>query len=464
MREFDVVIIGGVPGGYVAAIRAAQLGAEVCLVERDKVGGTCLNRGCIPTKALYASAKALSSARELKKFGIRTGDLSFDIHIAVSRKNNVVKRLVEGVEKLLKAHGVEKVKGEGLVESPGRVRIKKTDGEEAVNARNIIIAAGSEPAMVPAFNIDRKDILTSTEILDLDAIPKSLLIIGGGVIGCEFANIFAEFGSKVTLIELLPTILSSEERQISQLIARKFRGKGIDIHTEASVERIERIEGGIKTVLSDGREFLTEKALVSIGRSLNTRGLGLEGLGIKTEDGHILVDEKMETNIKGIYAVGDVVGGMLLAHVASSEGITAVSNALGKDKRMDYSAIPSVIFTDPEVASVGMKEEEAKEKGIDLKVGRFPYGANGKALCMDEGEGYMQVIADNATDRVIGCSIIGAHATDLIGEVTLAIKAGLKTGDIVETVHAHPTLTEITMEAVEDIHGVAIHKAGRRII
>jgi dihydrolipoamide dehydrogenase len=463
MKEFDVAIIGGGPGGYVAAIRGSQLGAKICLVERDKLGGTCLNRGCIPTKALYASAKAYSSARKANKFGIHTGDISFDINIAVSRKNSVVKRLVNGVESLLKAHGVEKITGEGFIESPGRIRVKKSDGEEGINARNIIIAAGSEPAIIPAFNIDRKDILTSTEILDLETVPKSLLIIGGGVIGCEFANIFAEYGSKVILIELLPTILSTEERHISQLITRRFRGKGIEIYTETSVDRIEKAEGGIKTVLSDGREFLAEKVLVSIGRSFNTLGLGLEGLGIETENGCIPVDEKMETNINGIYAVGDVVGGMLFAHVASSEGIVAVSNALGKDKRMDYSAIPSFIFTDPEVAGVGMKEAEAKEKGIDIKVGRFPYAANGKALCMDEEEGYVKVIADTATDRVIGCSIIGANATDLIGEATLAMKAGLKTRDIVETVHAHPTLSEITMEALEDVHGMAIHKAGRRI-
>ncbi|MFQ5586896.1 MAG: dihydrolipoyl dehydrogenase, partial [Thermodesulfobacteriota bacterium] len=406
MSEYDVAVIGGGPGGYVAAIRGAQLGARVCLIEKDRVGGTCLNRGCIPTKALYASAKVLSSAKKAHGLGVKTGDISFDISMAVSRKDDVVERLVGGVERLLKANGVTVVRGEGFVEMPGKIEIKKGEGSDVIAAKSIIIATGSEPAMIPAFNIDGKDILTTTEALDLNLVPGSLMIIGGGVTGCEFATIFAEFGSRVTVVELLPTILATEERQASRLIAKRFKEKGVAVHTGVTVERIERVEGGVKTILTDGKEFLTDKALVAIGRSLNSEGLGLEGVGIDVQDGCIVVDEKMETNVKGFYAVGDVVGGTLLAHVASREGIVAANNALDRDTKMDYSAIPSTVFTDPEIARVGMKEEEAREKGIEIRVGRFPYGANGKALCMGEEEGFVQVIADAETEHVIGCSII----------------------------------------------------------
>jgi len=463
MKEFDVVIIGGGPGGYVAAIRGSQLGGKVCLIEKDRLGGTCLNRGCIPTKALHASARILSMARKGKPFGVEIKEASLDLSRAIARKDEVVERLVKGVAQLLKGNGVTTIEGEGFIEDRGLIRVTKKDGQrEVVYAKRIIIATGSEPAMIPAFNMDGKDILTSTEMLNLKALPKSLLIIGGGVMGCEFASIFAEFGSRVTIVELLPEILSTEDRQVIRVISKAFKDKGIDVHTEASVEKVEVLEGGVKTRLTDGREFVTEKVMVSIGRGFNTSGLGLERLGIKTEKGRIVVNERMETNVEGVYAVGDVTGGMLLAHVASSEGIVAVNNALGKDRRMDYSLIPVGIFTDPEIASVGLREKDARDRGIDIKIGRFPYVASGKALCMGEEDGFVQILSDPGTDRVLGCTIVGSHATDLIGEVTMAIKAGTRTKDIAETIHAHPTLPEIVMEAAEDVHGMAIHKMGKR--
>lgn len=464
MKEFDVVIIGGGPGGYVAAIRGSQLGGKVCLIEKDKVGGTCLNRGCIPTKALHASSRILSTARKGNPFGVDTKEVSFDLTRAIARKDEVVARLVKGVEQLLRGNGVITIEGEGSIEDIGLIRVTKKDGQqETISAKRIIIATGSEPAMIPAFNMDGKDILTSTEMLNLKALPGSLLIIGGGVMGCEFASIFAEFGSKVTIVELLPTILSTEDRQVARVISKAFKDKGIDVHTGASVEKVEVVEGDVKTRLSDGREFITEKVMVSIGRSFNSSGLGLERLGIKTEKGRIIVNERMETNVERVYAVGDVVGGMLLAHVASSEGIVAVNNALGKERRMDYSLIPVGIFTDPEIASVGLRENEAREKGMDVKIGRFPYAASGKALCMGEEDGFVQLLSDPGTDRVLGCTIIGSHATDLIGEVAMAIKMGARVKDIAETIHSHPTLPEIVMEAAEDIHGMAIHKIRKRV-
>lgn len=463
MQEFDIVIIGGGPAGYVAAIRGAQEGARVAVVEKKRLGGTCLNRGCIPTKALYASYKALAMARKSNKFGVDAKEIAFDIARAVARKDEVVNKLVSGVSQLLKGNGVVFFDGSGSFENQNQIEIAKKDGQvEIIAAKKTIIATGSEPAMIPAFNIDGKNIITSTELLNLTIVPKSLLIIGGGVMGCEFANIFSEFGSKVTIVELLPTILYMEDKQVSRIILKNFKDKGIDVITEAMVENVEDTGNDVKTRLKDGREFITEKVMVSIGRSFNSQGLGLEKIGVSTEKGRIIVNEKMETNVKDVYAAGDVIGGMLLAHVASVEGMVAAKNALGKNVSMDYSCVPAGIFTDPEIASVGLREKDAKEKGIALKIGRFPYAASGKALCMGEEEGFVQILADPATDKVLGCSIAGAHATDLIGEAAIAIKTGAKTKDIAETIHAHPTLLEIVMEAAEDVHGTAIHKIGRK--
>jgi dihydrolipoamide dehydrogenase len=463
MQEFDVVVIGGGPAGYVSAIRGAQLGAKVALVEKKSLGGTCLNRGCIPTKALHASAKTLATTRKAGNFGVNIKDVVFDLAKAVARKNDVVSKLVGGVKQLLKGNSIEVFEGDAFLENKNQMRIARADGlKGTITAKKVIIATGSEPAMIPAFNIDKKNIITSTEMLDLQNVPKTLLIIGGGVMGCEFASIFAEFGSKVTIVELLPTILSMEDKQVSRVIMKGFKDKGIDVFTEVTVQGVQDTGNGVKTILADGKEFVTEKVMVSIGRSFNSEGLGLEALGVKTEKGRIVVNDKMETNIPGIYAAGDVIGGMLLAHIASSEGIVAVNNALGKNAAMDYSVVPAGIFTEPEIASVGLREKDAKEKGIDVKIGRFPYVASGKALCMGEEEGFVQILSDPGTDKVLGCSIVGVHATDLIQEVAVAMKAGAKTKDIAETIHAHPTLPELIMEAAEDVHGMAIHRIGRK--
>lgn len=463
MQEFDIVVIGGGPGGYVGAIRAAQMGAKAALIEKDVLGGTCLNRGCIPTKALYYSAKTIATVKKAAEFGISTGEVAFDIAKAVDRKDDIVKKLVGGVGQLLKGNGVTVINGTGSIEAVGKVKVEKKDGTaEVITAKNIIIATGSEPAMIPAFNIDRENVITSTEALNLKKLPKSILIIGGGVMGCEFANIFAKFGSSVKVVELLPTILSTEDKQVVKTIAKAFKDAGIEVLTEANVESIVATADGVKTRLKDGKEFLTEKVLVTIGRSFNSTGIGLEKAGVEVEKGRIKVNNKMETNVKGIYAIGDVTGQMLLAHIASAGAIVAVENALGKEKWMDYSAVPGGIFTDPEIASVGLREKDAEAKGIKITVGRFPYAASGKALTMGETEGFMQIITEEGTDRVLGATIVGAHATDLIGEVAIVVKGGGKLKHITETIHAHPTLPEIVLEAAEDVHGMAIHKIGRK--
>lgn len=462
MREFDCVVVGAGPGGYVAAIRAAQLGAKTAIIERNKIGGTCLNWGCIPTKALYYSAKTLDKARHAAEFGVNVGDVSFDLAKAVERKDGVVKKLVGGVEQLLKGNKVEVIKGNAYIESAGKIRVSNNDSTEEIAAKSIIIATGSEPAMIPAFNIDRVNVLTSTEMLDLKKVPESLLVIGGGVMGCEFATLFAAFGSSVMIVELLPTILSTEDKMVARVISKRFKEMGVSVLTEVQVESVTPDGCRVKTRLKDGREFITEKVMVAIGRSFNSAGIGLDKLGVAMDRGRIAVDERMETNVKGIYAIGDVTGKMLLAHVASTQGIVAANNAAGKNEKMDYSIIPAGIFTDPEIASVGLREKDAEEKGIPVSVGRFPYAASGKALGMGETEGFVQIVADPGTDKVLGCSIVGAHATDLIGEIAIAMKAGATVKDIANTVHAHPTLPEMVMEAAEDVHGMAVHKVGRK--
>ena len=463
MREFDIVVIGGGPGGYVAAIRGAQMGAKVALIEKNRLGGTCLNRGCIPTKALYYSAAALTGARHAADYGVDVGEISFNMERAIDRKAEVVEKLVGGVTQLLKGNNVEVIEGTATIESAGKVSVKGADGSEQIGAKSIIIATGSEPAMIPAFGIDGKNVLTTTEMLDLREVPESLMVIGAGVNGCEFATLFSTFGSQVIMVEMLPTILATEDKAISRVILKGFKDRGVTVLTDVAVEGLKVEDGRVKTTLKDGREFITEKVLVSIGRSLNSANLGLEAAGVKVgERGAIEVDDRMETNVKGIYAIGDVTGKILLAHVASAQGIVAASNAMGKDAKMDYSVVPGGIFTDPEIASVGLREKDAQAKGLEVSVGRFPYAASGKAMGMGETEGFVQIIADPATDKVLGCSIVGAHATDMIGEVALAMKTGATVKEIAETIHAHPTLPEIVMEAAEDVHGMAIHKIGRK--
>ena len=469
MKEFDLIVIGGGPGGYVGAIRGAQMGAKVALIEKDRLGGTCLNRGCIPTKALYYSAKALKAAKTAADFGVTVGDVSFDLSKAVSRKDEVVEKLVGGVGQLLKANGVEVINGTGALEGNGKVKVDTAEGAETevMAGKNIIIATGSEPALIPAFSIDHENVITSTEALNLKTLPKSMLVIGGGVMGCEFATIFARFGTKVTIVELLPTILSTEDKAIVRVVEKSMKAMGIEIHKEVMVDSVEVLKdgGGVKTTLKDGTEFTTEKVLVSIGRSFNSEGIGLNNVGVEIDKGCITVNNKMETNTTGVYAIGDVTGGMLLAHVASTEAEVAVKNALGqgnKTSTMDYSVIPAGIFTDPEIASVGLKEKDAKAEGIDINIGRFPYLACGKALTMGETDGSVQLITEPGSGKVLGASIVGAHATDLIGEIAVVMRAGLGAKDIMETVHAHPTLPEMVLEAAEDTMGLAVHKVGRK--
>jgi len=455
-----IAILGAGPGGYVAAIRAAQLGAEVTVIEEREVGGTCLNLGCIPTKTLIASAEALHRVRNAEKYGlVFEGSISPDIQRIVERKNKVVEIQIKGIKALFKSWGIRLIEGRGKLSSPKRINVSLSDGStEDIEADRIIIATGSRPADIPIFPFDGKRILSSDHAVNPDSIPKSLLIIGAGVIGCEFAFIYREFGSEVTMVEMMPRAVSTEDEEISQILERELKKNKIKLITNTSVERVEVKEDRVIAGLSNGKTVEAEKVLVSIGRKVNTDGIGLEEIGIKTgQRGEIIVDNRMQTNIEGVYAIGDVVGGIMLAHLASREGIVSAENAMGHDSKINYEVVPAVIFTNPEIASVGLREHQASERGIKYRIGRFQFRALGKAHAIGEIAGMFKIIAEEDTDKVLGVHIIGPHASDLIHEAALAMQKGLTARDIAETIHAHPTLAEGLMETAEDVHGSAIH-------
>ncbi len=458
-----LTIIGAGPGGYVAAIRAAQQGAHVTIVEEGEVGGTCLNRGCIPTKTLIASAEALEHARRADEFGLEiSGTVSYNLAKIRARRDKVVSDQMKGIRGLFKSRGVSLIEGRGSLLSPELVRIVQSDGTAVdVNSDKIIIATGSRPARVAGFPFDGESVITSDDAVQLKNIPRRLLIIGAGVIGSEFAFIYRAFGAEVTIVEMQPRALSTEDDEMSALIEREFKKAKIRLIIDVKVERVEKNEDGtMVATLNNGKQVLADVILVSIGRSLNSDNIGLAEVGVKMGGrNEIVVNEKMETNVPGIYAIGDVTGKLLLAHVASHQGLVAVENALGGDEKMDYSVIPAGIFTMPEVGSVGFREKQALESGIKIRVGRFPYRALGKAHAMGEITGLVKVIADASTDKVIGVHVCGAHATDIIHEGALAVKVGATAKDLGRMIHAHPTLSEAIMEASEDIHKRAIHKA-----
>lgn len=455
-----VAILGAGPGGYVAALKLAQLGAEVTVVESDEVGGTCLNRGCIPTKTILASSEMYAKTKELESFGIdASGSITPNMQKILERKGKVVSTQVKGIRGLFKSWGVVLKEGKGTFISPKEIKVSLKDStEETITADVFIIATGSRPAQIPTFPFDGKNIISSTEALELREIPKSLLIVGAGVIGCEFACIYSELGSEITIVELLPRAVSTEDEAVSKLLEKELKKKKIKLITEIKVEKVEVRDDGVHTFLSNGKELIAEKVLVSIGRAFNTNGIGLEGAGVSTGPRkEIPVNEKLQTNVPHIYAIGDVTGGILLAHVASKQGLIAAENIMGADKKFDSSVVPAAIFTSPEIGSVGLREHQAKEKGLDYTTGEFQFRALGKAHAMGEISGFIKIIAEKKSDKILGAHIIGPHASDLIHEFAVAMHGGLKVKDIADTIHAHPTLSEGLMEASEDAHDMAIH-------
>jgi len=455
-----IVILGAGPGGYVAAIRAAQLGAEVTVIEESEVGGTCLNWGCIPTKTLIASAEALHKVKNAAAFGLDLeGTVTPNVEKIVERKNKVVGVQIKGIRGLFKSWGITLLEGRGVFADPKKLKVTLKDGSvQDVDADRIIIATGSRPAQIPVFPFDGKKVLSSDHAINPDSIPKSLLIVGAGVIGCEFAFIYKQFGADVTMVEMMSNAVSTEDTEISEILERELKKNKIKLLTGTSVEKVDVGEEGVSVRLSSGKDVQAEKILVSIGRSVNTKGIGLEEIGVKTgQRGEIIVNSKMETSVEGVYAIGDVVGGIMLAHLASKEGVVAAENATGGSSEIRYDVVPAAIFTSPEIASVGMREKQAVEKGMKYRVGRFQFRGLGKAHAMGEIAGLFKIIAEEGTDRILGAHIIGPHASDLIHEVALAMEKGLTAKDIAHTIHAHPTLAEGVMEAAEDVHDSAIH-------
>ncbi|MFX1327175.1 MAG: dihydrolipoyl dehydrogenase [Promethearchaeota archaeon] len=486
---YDLAVIGAGPGGYHAAIRAAQYGAKVALIEKAKLGGTCLNWGCIPTKALYASAHLIEKVEGAYEFGIEISDYKLSFTKAVERKNKVVQELVEGIEALEKGwkndvyYGFGKICG-GNFDTGYEISIEGKDNT-VIRAKRVIIATGSSPALIPTFNIDHERILTSDDILDpnFKSIPEKLLIIGAGVIGCEFANIFATYGSKVTMLEYLSSPIATEEPMIVKVLQKKFEEKGIEILTSQNVLSVENTGTGVRVTTCsadiprdqiDSAEKYTFEAdfcLVSIGRAKESKNVGLEQIGIETDRGAIKVNlDTLETAVKGIYAIGDVTGGIMLAHVASYEGDIAVANALSSiggfpvhEMRTNYAVVPATIFTSPNIGSVGYRRQMAKNLGYDVVMGQFPYQSLGKAKCMGEEEGFIMVLADKETHKILGASCIGTEAPELIAEIALAMQHGLTIHDVTETIHSHPTISEMVLEGCESVVGKSIHKKGRPI-
>ena len=464
MSEIDIVIIGGGPGGYVAAIRAAHLELNIVLVEKDKLGGVCLNRGCISTKALVSTGEILNNIKHANEFGIGVEGVSLDFAKVMNRKEKITRRLTSGIEQLMKANQIRVIYGEGNILEPGVVEVVNAEGEkEIIKTKNIIIATGSSVMKLPIPGLEIEGVITSDGALTLQKLPAQLLIIGGGVVGIEFAGIFNAFGVEVTVVEMLPQILPPIDEEISQRLSLILKRRGIKVLTNSKVEEIKKTNHNLEVTMSTPEEgnlrLLTEKVLLSAGRIPDFGNIDIKRLVIKLDGKAIKVDEKMKTNIPGIYAIGDVVGKIMLAHVASAQGKVAVENIAGIERSMDYRAVPNCVFSMPEVASVGLTEKKAREKYSQVKISKFPYMANGKALAMGETEGLVKIVANEDTFEILGLHILGAHASDLIAEGTLALSMEATAEEIIDTIHAHPTLAEIIAESAEGIVGKPIHLA-----
>jgi dihydrolipoamide dehydrogenase len=448
-QQFDLAIIGAGVAGYVAAIRAAQLGGRVALIERERVGGVCLNWGCIPTKAMVSSIELLLELECAEEFGVIVAEPAFDFGRMMSRKDEVVQRLVSGVESLLETHKVDVISGIGELVSPTRVKVSGESPRE-IEAQKVIIATGSTPAKPPVPGLDLPGVVTSNEVVTLKEPPDELVIVGGGVIGVEFATIFNALGVKVTIVEMLPSVLTTVDEELARRHQQTLRKQGIDVHTRSPLKEVRQRDGRLEVVYEEpsGEAVVgADMVLMATGRVPHAQGLSLERIGVKLNRGAIAVDEHMATNVPGVYAIGDVTGGFMLAHVASREGEVAAEHALGRESSMDYRAVPNCVFCLPEIAGVGLTEQEAKKQGLAYKKSRFPFRASGRALAMGQTAGLVKMICDERSGQVLGLHIMGPHATDLIAEGALAIRSGASAEDIVQTIHAHPTLPEAVREA-----------------
>jgi dihydrolipoamide dehydrogenase len=448
-EKFDMGIIGAGPGGYVAAIRAAQLGARVALIERERLGGVCLNWGCIPTKAMASSIELLMDIERAEEFGVVVSEPGFDFPTMMRRKDEVVDRLVSGIESLMEAHKVQVIYGRAELVSPTRIEVTGESPQE-VEVATIIIATGSTPAKPPVPGLDLPGVVTSNELVSLEEPPGQLVIVGGGVVGMEFASIFNALGTKVTVIEILPALLPPVDEELARRYLQLIRRQGVEVQLRSPLKEIRKGDRVLEVVYEGpkGEGMVNaDLVLISTGRIPYTEGLNLEKVGVSTEKGAIVVDEHMSAGVPGVYAIGDVTGGWMLAHVASREGEVAVEHALGRESAMDYRAVPNCVFTLPEIAGVGLTEQEVKEQGIPYKKSRFPFNASGRALAMGQPTGLAKMICEEDSGQILGLHIMGPHATDMIAEGALAIQSDATAEDIIRTIHAHPTLPEAVREA-----------------
>ena len=463
---YDIAVIGAGPGGYVAAIRAAQTGARVLVIEKDELGGTCLNRGCIPTKAFLSDVKPLRRIKISSVYEGREG-LSLNLEKMVNRKNEVVSTLINGIGTLFKSNHIHWVRGVGSFLDSKTIGVVQDGKRETYTANSIIIATGSKAGTIPTVNIDGRKILSTDDILNIRKAPWDLVIIGGGAIGIQFATIFSALGTEVTVVEMLPKILATEDDEVIRRLQRVLEGDGITILTDTNVSgawpKRNKVEVEVQEKSGGKGQLRAEKVLVATERTPCTEGLGLEAIGLRTDGPFIEVNAKMETNVDGVYAVGDVIGKMMFAHAASAEGIIAAENIMGRSREIDYRRIPTCAYTFPEIASVGMREREAREGGLDFRVGRFPYRSSGKAAAMGEPEGFVKIIAEKELGEILGIHILGENATELIGECVLAMNLEAAVEDLAEVVKAHPTLSETIVEAALDWSRISIHQPRKKI-
>ena len=462
MRQADVTVIGGGPGGYVCAIRAGQLGLKTIVVESDKLGGECVNYGCIPSKSLITVSKLYDKVKDAQKFGLVAPRLNVDFSQMQKWKSEVVEKLVKGIEFLLKGNNATILMGEAELVSRGKIRVTVGDSIEEIETKNVVIATGTKPVQLPGLEFDGKVVIGSREALELTDAPARLLVVGGGAIGLEFASMFQKLGSEVTIVEIMDQLMPGSDPEVVRLVQRKLEGKGVKVHLQSKVLSISRADRfATVAVESPSGGFLldVDKVLVSVGRKPRTEKMNLEALGVRTDKGgFIITNEKMQTNVEGIYAIGDVRGPPLLAHKASKEGTVAAECIAGKPSAADWKVIPETVFCDPEVASVGLTEAKAAQAGYNVKRSRFQFAALGRALSTGEGEGFVKIVSKAEDGLVLGVQIVGPEASNLISEVALAIEMGATVEDIALTIHPHPTLPEAIMEASETASGKPVHQ------
>ncbi|MBI50972.1 MAG: dihydrolipoyl dehydrogenase [Chloroflexi bacterium] len=459
MADFDLVVIGAGPGGYVAAIRAAQLGLNTAIIERDAVGGVCLNWGCIPSKSLLRNAQVLNTVKNAKAFGIQYDNLSIDFNSAIDRSRQVVSRLTTGVEYLLKKNSVELIKGNAVLEDSRTISIAESN--RSLTTDNVIIATGARQRSLPSMPIDHETVITSKDALNLRNLPEKIVIIGAGATGVEFSHIYNSYGVEVVLIELMDRIVPNEDEEISAELQKSFNDKGIQSIIGASVESIETYMGQATVNIQSetGTSSINcDKVLVAVGVQANTDGIGLENTGVVTDKGFISVGPNMETNVTGIYAIGDVTGQMLLAHVASAQAVTAAEYIGGLNPpHLDYGLMPKAIYCEPQIASFGLTETQANDQGISIKIGKFPFAASGKAIALAETDGLIKLIVDDEIGEIIGAHMIGSEVTELLGELSMVRLLEGTSTELGWLVHPHPTISETLKEAALDTFGEAIH-------